>query len=105
MPPAKPLIACDLGALSTGQRLHEQELLAEFRAAVREPQETETGFRFVLSEDPALLARLGEFLALERLCCPFLNFELAVPAGREPVSLHIYGEPAVKPFVRSVFIG
>lgn len=97
-------IACDLGALSPAQREREQLLLAEFKAAVRETQETERGFRFVIPEDPELMGRLGEFLGLERLCCPFLTFELAVPAGRGPVILHVHGDPGAKTFLRSVFI-
>jgi len=104
-PVAHVPITCDLGALSPEERAREQTLLAEFKLTSGEPQETANGFRFVLRNDPPWLGRLGEFLALERLCCPFLNFELVVPAGRQPVSLHISGEPAVKPFVRSVFAG
>jgi hypothetical protein len=97
-------IACDLGALSPAQREREQLLLAEFRAAVRETQETERGFRFVIPEDPELLGRLGEFLGLERLCCPFLTFELSIPAGRGPVILHVHGDLGAKSFLRSVFM-
>ena len=95
MAPTQLPIACDLAALSVEQRSTERELLAAFRAAAGAPEE----------KDVALLTRLGEFLALERLCCPFLNFELLVPAGRQAVSLHIYGDPAVKSFVRSTFAG
>ena len=105
MAPTQLPIACDLAALSVEQRSNERELLAAFRAAAGVPEETDTGFRFPLPEDVALLTRLGEFLALERLCCPFLNFELLIPAGRQAVSLHIYGDPAVKSFVRSTFAG
>jgi hypothetical protein len=98
-------IACDLGALSAEQRARERTLLEELRTAFTRPVETESGFRVVLPPDPDLLGRLGEFLALERICCPFLNFDLAVPEGRGPVTLHVHGGSGVKPFLRSVFFG
>jgi hypothetical protein len=103
--PEHQLIACDLGALSSKEREREQVLLGQFRALCGRPEETETGFRFVLPMGPEPLSQLGEFLALERLCCPFLNFDLTVPAGRGPVTLHVRGGPGVKPFIRSVFFG
>lgn len=98
-------IACDLEALSREQRAREQTLLTELKTAFARPQETESGFRVVLAPDPGLLGRLGEFLALERICCPFLNFDLAVSEGRGPVTLHIHGGPDVKPFLRAEFFG
>ena len=101
--PAHRPVACDLGALSPEERAREQTLLTELQAVLREPHETEMGFRFLVSHDPLLLGRLGELLALERLCCPFLSFDLAVPAGREPVTLDIHGEADAKAFIRSAF--
>ena len=96
-------IACDLGALSSGQRARERTLLAEFKDLLRDPQETELGFRVVIPDDPFVLSRLGEFLALERLCCPFLTFDLSIPAERGTMTLHIYGRPGTKSFLRSEF--
>jgi hypothetical protein len=101
--PARLPIACDLGALSPEQRAREQALLAEFRATCRNPQETARGYSVVVSAEPVLLARLGEFLALERLCCPFLTFDLSVSAVQGPVTLHVHGGPETKSFLRSQF--
>jgi hypothetical protein len=69
--PTVPPIACDLGALSSAQRAREQALLAEFRRVFRDAQETDQGYRVVIPDDPLMLSRLGELVALERLCCPF----------------------------------
>jgi hypothetical protein len=104
MPGPTPLpIACDLGALSSGQRAREQELLAEFRAIFRDARETEQGYSVAVPDDPLVLSRLGEFLGLERLCCPFLTFDLSVPAGRGVITLQIYGRPGSKSLLRSEF--
>ena len=97
-------IACDLGALSPAQRAREQELLREFKAASPGAQETERGFRFLIPQDPQRLGRLGELLGLERLCCPFLTFDLSIPAGRGPLTLHVHGEPGAKSFLRATFL-
>ena len=96
-------IACDLGALSAGQRAREQALLAEFKGMFREARETGRGYTVVVPDDPLVLSRLGEFLVLERLCCPFLTFDLCFPADRGLITLHIHGQPGTKAFLRSAF--
>ena len=96
-------IVCDLSALSPEQRSREQALLAEFRRIFRNPRETAQGFSVVISPEPTLLARLGEFLALERLCCQFLRFDLSITSEKGPVTLHVHGDPGVKAFLRSTF--
>jgi hypothetical protein len=83
-------LACDLSRLTPVERRREQELLAWFRGQPRRAEETERGWRFHLEPRPDLLAALGELLALERLCCPFLEFQLEVGAA-ELASLHICG--------------
>jgi hypothetical protein len=98
------VIACDLSALSTEQRVREQVLLAEFKGLFREAQETDQGYSVAVPADPHLLSRLGEFLALERLCCPFLTFHLSVPADRGVIALQIHGPPGAKAFLRSEFL-
>lgn len=104
MTPETLSVACDLGALSPEERAREAELLSELKAVLGEPEETENGFRFAVPPDPARVGRLGELLALERLCCPFLGFDLAVPADRGEVTLHVYGDAAARTFIRSVFV-
>ena len=95
-------IACVLSALSEQQRRLEQELLAEFRASIDVVSETDSGFRFRVSPDPSSLMRLGELLGLERLCCPFLSFELSLESERGPAILHVFGRAGVKDFVRGL---
>ena len=99
-----PPIVCDLRALSLEQRTREHELLLEFRGMFREALETDQGFSIAVPADPRLLSRLGEFLALERLCCPFLTFNLSIPADRGAIRLQIQGPPGAKAFLRSEFL-
>ncbi len=96
-------IACRLDALSGPERDREARLLMEFRTALRPIRETEHGFVFEAPSDPETLARLGEFIGLERLCCPFLTFELSAPSERRAVTLHISGQAGAKQFLSSLF--
>ena len=99
-------IACNLGALSPEQRKREQTLLAEFRSSPPNARPINNGFRFEVASEPEALARLGEFLALERLCCPFLTFKLTVGSAGVPVTLDVYGdEPGAQAFIRDTFAG
>ena len=101
--PIVPPVACDIGALSSAQRTREQALLAEFRPIFRDAQETDQGYRVVIPDDPLVLSRLGELVALERLCWPFLAFDLSIPAERGLVSLHVHGRPGTKSFLQYAF--
>jgi hypothetical protein len=96
-------IACDLSRLSAEQREREQELLGQFRKLLMPDSETEDGFWFTLSAAPAALADLGEFLGLERLCCPFLTFQLEITPA-ETCRLLISGPPGAKAFMASEFM-
>lgn len=95
-------IACDLTKLSPQERIREKELLALFKRSVRGSVETEGGIRYAVAADPATLAAVGELFGLERLCCPFLAFELQV-STQEEASVHLYGGAGVKEFVALEF--
>jgi hypothetical protein len=43
-----------------------------------------------------VLAVMAEFVANERLCCPFFGFEIAVERGGGPAWLRITGEGEAK---------
>ena len=72
-------IACDLSSLDTGQGLRRRELL---RKDVREVRDLEDGYAFNHSPDASVLLELAEFVALERLCCPFFDFTVEIRRDR-----------------------
>jgi len=47
-----------------------------------------------------VIVKAAEFVALERLCCPFLNFSIEVEAESGPVCLRLTGREGVKEFIR-----
>ena len=54
---------------------------------------------------PDLIAKLSEFISLEKLCCPFLKFVIEVEAEGGPVWLRLTGREGVKAFIREEING
>lgn len=102
MTAAEPPIACDLGKLDDGARRRERELLTWFRTAQVEARREAGAVRYALPADAATLAAVGELLAYERLCCPFLGFHLEVD-GEERARLTIAGSDAALDLVLEEF--
>ena len=87
-------IACDLTALSAEQRSAHLALVAQlFGSLVREIRELPDGYAYRFDGEHYQLA--AEFIANERLCCPFLTFGLDVSPQRGPVWLRMTGEGEV----------
>jgi len=97
--PTPPPIACDLGAIPEAERPRYFALRAQVLAAVESATETDDGFALRVGAD---LVALAEWVAFERLCCPFLSFRLAVE-GDGPVRLELGGAAGVKDFLREEF--
>jgi hypothetical protein len=60
------------------QREQQRALLGQLRADVEEVRELADGYAFRHSPDRAVLLAIAEFVANERLCCPFFEFGITV---------------------------
>jgi hypothetical protein len=96
-------IACRLEALTETQHHREQELLQFIRKARLEGKETATGYAIRFPSDSSVVLQVAEFITLERLCCPFLGFELQVEAEAGPIWLRLSGREGVKEFLAGLF--
>jgi hypothetical protein len=67
--------------------------------ALREMRELPDGFefRFAAEEYDAVT----QFVRLERVCCPFLSFNLDVSPDRGPLILRLTGPDGAKDFIRA----
>ena len=57
------------------------------------------GIALRYSSEQGTLALLGEFVQLERQCCPFLRFQLTVELGGGPIWLELTGPPGTRDFL------
>ena len=94
-------IACDPTALDAGQRERKRALQERLRADVRQIREIEGGYAFEHSSEPEVLLAVAEFVALERLCCPFFDFGIEVGRGGGPLWLRITGSEGAKEVLRA----
>ena len=75
-------VACRWSALSAVQQERQRVLYRQLRANVQEVVELEDGYAFRHSSDRAVLLAVAEFVANERLCCPFFEFGIHRRARR-----------------------
>lgn len=90
-------IACDPNALGQAQHDHYQQLHQTLFAAMQRIEEREDGYS--LAFPAQMLSLVAEYVALERLCCPFLRFSIQVEPGRDALQLTLSGQPGVKEFL------
>lgn len=82
--------------------------LAKSRALflqIQETRELPDGYEFRFADDSNALKGLVDFVSLEKLCCPFLRFEIDVEAENGPVWLRLTGREGVKAFIKEEISG
>ena len=93
-------VACSLSVPELRER--ETALLARFRSSVIETEELPNGYSFRGPGDGKWIAIVAELIAVERVCCPFLTFELAAQPNLGPVIVRVFGPSGAKDFVRTI---
>ena len=58
--------------------------MKEIRSLTLERQELPDGYAFRFASDTQAILRVAEFITIERLCCPFLNFRVEVAEDNGP---------------------
>jgi hypothetical protein len=89
-------LACEMSALTYEQRQRQRDLYRKLRADVKEVRELQDGYAFRHSAEGDTLLAIAEFVANERLCCPFFEFEISVGRDGGPVWLRMSGEEGAK---------
>ncbi len=94
----QPLI-CIPDAIPVEKRATYDDLRALMQAETESIIELDNGFALRFPNTTMWIARLAEFISLERLCCPFLIFTLIVNADQ--VTLHLTSSAeGIKEFIR-----
>jgi hypothetical protein len=91
--------ACDMTAIAPEQRGAHLATIEKLFGSVKELRELSNGYAFQLPNQSDLLLLVAEFVALERLCCPFFGFSIEVESEGGAVWLSLTGRAGVKPFI------
>jgi hypothetical protein len=77
---------------------HIAAIEAVFGAA-QEIRELPDGYSFRLPNETPMLLRVADFIAKERLCCPFFGFAVQLEPEGGALWLSLTGREGVKPFI------
>jgi hypothetical protein len=97
------VLACNLKAISAGERPRYGELVKGVRKAVRDRTEMSDGYAFKLDSKTISLPEAAEWIAMERLCCPFLTVQLFAADNQAHWILTLTGPEGVKPLLDAEF--
>ena len=89
-------VPCNWSALTAVQQQRQRALYRQLRADVEEVRELEGGYAFRHAPDRAVLLTIAEFVANERLCCPFFEFGITIERAGGPVWLCMTGGEEAK---------
>ncbi len=92
--------ACNMSAIPPEERGQHVAAIEAVFGAAQEIRELPDGYSFRLANETALLLKVADFLAKERLCCPFFGFGLRIEPDGGAVWLSLTGREGIKPFIQ-----
>src|SRR4051794_40156704 len=94
-------LACNIKEICEAQRPRYNELVSRLRSAMHERNELPYGYSYSIRSNEITLPEVAEWITMERLCCPFLTFQLDV--GVDNFLLTMRGPKGVKAILREQF--
>jgi hypothetical protein len=94
-------LACNMLAMDADGRKRHKTVSEQMRAAVKKVQPLPDGYALSFEAEQATILLASEFIARERLCCPFLRFELIAEQENGPLWLRLRGREGVKEFIEA----
>jgi hypothetical protein len=79
--------ACQMSVFDERQQRRHDELQGRFGSVVQETRELPDGYAFRLVSDAGAFVGVAEWITLDRLCCPFMEFRLEWKGGEAWLSL------------------
>jgi hypothetical protein len=102
---AATVFACNLLALTAAQREHHAGVVDQIKGAIVARRELANGIGFQFAPQAEMLRLLADFVAHERLCCPFFAFAIRLEAqqGEEPgpLWLELTGAQGIQAFIEA----
>lgn len=88
---------------SLNRLLRNNDLMKRVRAAVRNRSDERGGYIFNLDGNAITLPEVAEWISMERLCCPFLTFQLSTSGNHADWLLKLSGPAGVKALLEAEF--
>lgn len=99
-----PLV-CNMNVFTSAQRDAHMQTTIELIHGVQSVRGIENGYEFRFPNETQFITMLAEFISNERLCCPFLEFNMHISSNQEPISLSLTGPIGTREFLRAEFSG
>ena len=96
-------LACNMNVFTQVERESHIQNTLELFNTVQTIYDAPDGYKFLFPSDSETIAKLAEFIKNERLCCPFLEFDLKVSPNEQPISLLLTGPEGTQEFLREEF--
>jgi hypothetical protein len=96
-------LVCVVDAIPQAERAAHVALVARLFHERQEQRDLPNGYAFRFTPDS--LADLAQFVSKERLCCPFLTFEITVPGADDSLWLRLTGPDGVREFLAAELPG
>jgi hypothetical protein len=97
------VLACNIGAISEADLPRYKILCTRLQDAITDRRELPDGYAFRLDGELISLMYAAQWISLERLCCPFLTFQLQTTGSDHDYWLTLQGPPEAKAIVRQAF--
>ena len=98
-----PVIACNPKAISAEQKPRYAALTKRLRSAARGMQDLPDGYAIRLDSKAITLPEAAEWISMERLCCPFLTFQLSTSGNEAEWTLKLTGPAGSKAILEAAF--
>lgn len=99
----KPVLACNMKAISSTERVRYNTLMKGIKNAVRQQKELADGYAWELDGKKATMPDVAEWMSMERRCCPFLTLQLEALGDGADFTVKLLGPEGVKAFLQSEF--
>lgn len=95
-------LACDMTVFTPAERESHIQNTLQLYQSVRDIRAAENGYEFLFPYTTEV-TKLAEFIAKEKMCCPFLEFTLRIGPNEKPISLTLTGPEGTQEFLREEF--
>jgi hypothetical protein len=93
-------VACALTPAQLSER--REELLSGLIRAATGRCELNEGFRYSFAADGGIVQTIARTIEMERICCPFLRFQLTIEPAHGPITLEVTGPSGTRELLDSL---